>query len=71
MAQEVVAAGSPLKIELGSGPAARVAVYDDAGELVRTANIPAGEARDTQVAAPDKPGLYEAEITSGRGEVGI
>ena len=64
VAQEVVAAGNPLKVELGSGSAARVAVYDDVGGLVRTANIPAGEARDTQVAAPDKPGLYKAEITS-------
>jgi hypothetical protein len=64
VAREVVAAGNPLKVDLGSGPAARVAAYDDVGGLVRTANIPAGEARDTQVAAPDKPGLYKVEITS-------
>jgi hypothetical protein len=64
VAQEVVAAGNPLKVGLGSGSAARVAVYDDVGGLVRTANIPTGGARDTQLAAPDKPGLYKVEITS-------
>jgi hypothetical protein len=64
VAREVVSAGSLLKVELGSGSAARVAVYDDVGGLVRAENIPAGEARDTQVAAPDKPGLYKAEITT-------
>ena len=64
VAQEVAVAGNPLKVELGSGSAARVAVYDDVGGMVRTADIPAGEARDTEVAAPKKPGLYKADITS-------
>jgi transcriptional antiterminator Rof (Rho-off) len=66
VAQEVVATGKPLKMGLGPGAAARVAVYDDVGRLVRSANIPAGEARETQLAAPDKPGLYKVEITSQR-----
>jgi len=66
VARDVVTGGSPLKIELGSGPAARVSVYDEVGALVRAENVPPGEARSTQVAAPDKPGLYQAEITSGR-----
>jgi len=66
VAREVVPVGSPLKVELGSGPAARVAVRDGAGELLRSENIPAGGARGTQFAAPDKPGLYQAEISSGR-----
>jgi hypothetical protein len=64
VARDVVTAGSPLKVELGSGSAARVAVYDDVGGLVRAENVPPGEARDTQPAAPDKPGLYRAEVTS-------
>jgi hypothetical protein len=67
VAQEVVAAGNPLKVELGSGAAARIAVYDDVGGLVRTANVPAGGSRGTQIAAPDKPGLYKVEITSRPG----
>jgi hypothetical protein len=65
VARDVVTAGSPLKIELGSGPAARVAVHDEVGELVRAENVPPGEARGTQVAALDQPGLYQAEVTSG------
>jgi hypothetical protein len=64
VAQEVVAVGNPLKVDLGAGSAARVAVYDDVGGVVRTADIPAGGARDTQFDPPDKPGLYMAEITS-------
>jgi hypothetical protein len=68
VAKEVVSAGSALKVELGSGPAARLALRDGAGELVRAENIPAGGARGTQVAVPDKPGLYQAEITSSRAE---
>jgi hypothetical protein len=64
VAREVVSAGSPLKVELGSGSAARLAVYDDVGGLVRAENIPAGATRETQVVAPGKPGLYKAEITS-------
>ncbi len=66
VAREVVSVGGSLKVELESGPAARVDVRDRLGELVRSVSIPAGDARDTQVAAPDKPGLYQAEITSGR-----
>jgi hypothetical protein len=53
-----------LKVDLGPGSAARVAVYDEVGALARAENIPAGGSRDAQVAAPDKPGLYKAEITS-------
>jgi hypothetical protein len=64
VAREVVTAGNPLEVDLGSGSAARVAIYDDVGGLVRAENVPAGEVRGTQVAAPDKPGLYKAEITS-------
>jgi hypothetical protein len=63
VAREVITAGNPLQVELGSGAAARLAIYDDMGGLVRAENIPAGEARGTPVAAPDKPGLYKAEIT--------
>jgi hypothetical protein len=47
---------------VGFGGAARLAICDDVGRLVRAENIPAGEAPDTQVAAPDKPGFYKAEI---------
>jgi hypothetical protein len=66
VAREVVTADKALKVDLGPGGAARVAVYDEEGGLVRTESIPAGEVRKTQVAAPDKPGLYKAEITSRR-----
>jgi hypothetical protein len=66
VAREVITPGSPLRVELGSGPAARVAVYDDVGGVVRAKNVPAGDARDTRVAAPDRTGLYRAEITSSR-----
>ena len=66
VAEEVVtAAGKELIVELRSGYAARVAFYDDKGGLVCTKNIPAGGFRDAQIAAPEKPGLYKAEITSG------
>ena len=64
VAREAVTAGKPWKVGLGSGSAARVAVYDDVGGLAGAENIPAGEARDTQLAAPDKPGLYKVEVTS-------
>jgi hypothetical protein len=66
VAREVVSTGGSLKVELGSGPDARVDVRDPAGELLRPVNIPAGDARDAQVTGPDKPGLYQAEVTSGR-----
>ena len=66
VAQEVVvAAGKPLSFELHSAYETRIAIYDDTGGLVRTKNIPAGAFRDTQVAAPEKPGLYKAEVTGG------
>jgi hypothetical protein len=68
VAREVVPRGGSLKVELGCGTAARVDVYEGGGGLVRSVNIPPGGARDTQVAAPDKPGLYQAEVTSGRGK---
>ena len=64
VAEEVAVAGNPLKVELGSGSTARVDVADDAGRLISTVKIPAAGARETQLAALDKPGLYKAEITS-------
>jgi hypothetical protein len=64
VAQEVVTVDNPLKVDLGPGAPARVAVYDEVGGLTRDVNIPAGEARTMPVVAPDKPGLYRVEITT-------
>ncbi len=66
VARDVVTADKALKVNLGPGGAARVAVHDEEGGLARTESIPAGEVRMMQVAAPDKPGLYKAVITSGQ-----
>jgi len=62
VAQEVAAAGNLLKVELWGGSAAQVAVYDDAGRVLSTANNL--KDRNSQLKAPDKPGLYKAEITN-------
>ena len=64
VAGEVAVADNPLKVELGSGSAARVDVADDGGRLISTMKIPAAGARETQLLASDKPGLYKAEITN-------
>ncbi len=63
VAREVATTGGSFKVELGSGSAARMVIRDRAGDEVRSASLPAGGA---QVAAPDKPGLYRAEVASGR-----
>ena len=62
VAEEVVNAGSTLKVELARGTEAQVRVYDNQGGLVP---IKAGKGQDTQIVAPEKPGIYKAQITSG------
>jgi hypothetical protein len=65
VAQEVLTAGSPLKLDLGAGPAARIVVRDASGAVAHSEDVAGGDTRPTQFAAPDQPGLYQAETSSG------
>ena len=65
VARDVLTAGRPLAFDLGGGHAARLLVRDDLGTVVHSENIASGAARAVQFAAPAKPGIYQAEISSG------
>lgn len=66
VSKEIVTPVHPLNLDLGPGGTARIDIYDEEGMHTLTQSIPAGEVREIQVAAPGKPGLYRAEIRSGR-----
>ncbi len=68
VARQVVECGKPFRSEVTPGAAAEISIYDDAGRLETARNAAASPTGAIEVIAPEKPGLYQAKITSPEGE---
>jgi hypothetical protein len=62
VSRDLVTPGNPLKIQVSPGLPARVSIYSDDGQPQGGADLPSGNSAQTEVASPDRSGLYTAEI---------